>query len=168
MAGYNGYSKSNNAIAAEESGKMTATALAKVLGVSSRAIAACLRPSEWHHTSKNYNRTNYYAADELAALCGHASLASVLAASRTVSREAVADLKKLRRWDLANPVGDRVITANVSWTEWSGHGRRKSSTNHEHKGVRVTLRGAWAIVHLPSGDIKKKTGGNWFSMREVA
>lgn len=60
MSGYDGYSKSNNAIRAEDEGKMTATSLAKVLRCSSAAVKAILSPTEWHHTSNRYNRTNYY------------------------------------------------------------------------------------------------------------
>jgi len=66
VAGYSGYSKSNNAVAAEEAGLLTATAAAKALraaglrGCDSRAVALVLNPAEWHHTSKMYNRTHYY------------------------------------------------------------------------------------------------------------
>lgn len=67
MAGYQGYSKSNNAVMAEEEGKFPLTKaikeLAKEAGITqkkARAILKELGPTEWHHTSKMYNRTDYY------------------------------------------------------------------------------------------------------------
>lgn len=66
MAGYHNYSKSNNAIDAEENGRMTATQFAKWLrklgwkGVTSKFVKDCISSSEWHHTSKMYNTTDYY------------------------------------------------------------------------------------------------------------
>lgn len=65
MAGYNGYSKSNNAVAAEEEGLFPATIAAKKLGVSAAAIKEILHPCEWHHTSSWFNRTNYYNISDL-------------------------------------------------------------------------------------------------------
>lgn len=60
MAGYNGYSKSNNAIDAEKRGLFPASRLARELGVKTAAIQALIDAEEWHHTSKKYNETNYY------------------------------------------------------------------------------------------------------------
>lgn len=65
MAGYYGFSKSNNAIDAENRGLMVATLLSKKMakyykGCTPRDIAACLYPKEWHHTGKMYNCTDYY------------------------------------------------------------------------------------------------------------
>ena len=62
MAGYYGYSKSNNAVIAEENGLQTAGGIAKMIGRGATAagVASILSPDEWHHTSKHFNRTNYY------------------------------------------------------------------------------------------------------------
>ena len=62
MAGYDGYSKSNNAVNAEMNGYMTLTAFAKLLKVKTAQIKGIIEPDEWHHTSKMYNKTNYYDA----------------------------------------------------------------------------------------------------------
>lgn len=92
MAGYNGYSKSNNAVAAEESGLMVASVFAAKLrrehGVghcTANDVAECFAPSEWHHTSKYYNRVNYYdpadaTAEAVADVKAHIAL-RLLAAS---------------------------------------------------------------------------------------
>ena len=52
MAGYQNYSKSNNAIEAEQNGLYPRTVLAARIGVSAQAIRAILTPCEWHHVSK--------------------------------------------------------------------------------------------------------------------
>lgn len=66
MAGYNGFSKSNNAIAAEEAGFLTASAAAKWMKrfgirVSAKIIAETVRYIERHHTSSHFNCTPYYS-----------------------------------------------------------------------------------------------------------
>lgn len=68
MAGYAGYSKSNNAIAAEAEGRFPASVLARKLGVKTGAIKALMSPGEWHHTSKRYNVTDYYDGATLLAI----------------------------------------------------------------------------------------------------
>jgi len=80
MAGYDwSQGKSNNAVSAERDGLMVATAAAKwarqslgLAGCTAKDIATVVPASEWHHTSKRFNRVNYYdsaeieeAADEL-------------------------------------------------------------------------------------------------------
>lgn len=82
MAGYNGYSMSNNAVAAYESGEMplskwTKTAILDAIfdnceiseeksdlirKMTAKELEdAFLQMSSWHHTSKFYNCTNFYS-----------------------------------------------------------------------------------------------------------
>jgi hypothetical protein len=68
MAGYSGYSKSNNAIDAESRGLMTASQCGKALGIPSKCIKKNLEPVEWHHTSKFFNETDYYDCTLLIAI----------------------------------------------------------------------------------------------------
>jgi hypothetical protein len=64
-AGYNHDKwKSNNAVEAEEEGRMNATKLSKILKVPSAFILDHVPSSEWHHTSSKYNKTKYYDVDE--------------------------------------------------------------------------------------------------------
>ena len=77
MAGYNWRAgKSNNAVAAEAEGlvvksKLTAAWL-KARGIEETVgfikfliQAGKICPTEWHHTSKFFNRTDYYSAEEI-------------------------------------------------------------------------------------------------------
>lgn len=71
MAGYSGFSKSNNAVDAESEGKMVLTNFVKYLkkffpGVTSADVRMAVSPSEWHHSSKFYNEVNYYDPMSLA------------------------------------------------------------------------------------------------------
>ncbi|QJC21992.1 hypothetical protein [Arcanobacterium buesumense] len=76
MAGYNGYSKSNNAIAAEEAGLVTLSKITKTwltengIEESVKFVKYLIKlgiivADEWHHTSKFYNQTNYYSAETI-------------------------------------------------------------------------------------------------------
>ncbi len=77
--GYNGYSMSNNAVAAYESGEMpiskwTKNAILETLednedlynkanNLPAWILKDMLKYSSWHHTSKHYNRTDFYIFD---------------------------------------------------------------------------------------------------------
>lgn len=65
--GYSGWSKSNRAVEAEENGLLPLTraikAVAESAGVTrkvAREALLAVGPAEWHHTSKHFNRTDYY------------------------------------------------------------------------------------------------------------
>lgn len=67
MAGWNHeHGKSNNAVKAEKDGRLPATKFAKLArkegykGCTAWDVKNAIAPSEWHHTSKYYNVTEYY------------------------------------------------------------------------------------------------------------
>jgi hypothetical protein len=67
MAGYYGYSMSNNAVRARNDGKLPMTEakreLAKAFGITQKRAREILEEvghCEWHHTSKKYNITYFY------------------------------------------------------------------------------------------------------------
>ena len=72
MAGYFGYSKSNNAIAAESEKRYPLTEaskiLAKALKISQKDAKETLKEigtTEWHHTGSWYNQTDYYDVESI-------------------------------------------------------------------------------------------------------
>ena len=121
MAGYHGFSKSNNAVAAEEDGRFPASVLAKRIGVKTSAIKAMMSPSEWHHTSSRYNRTDYY--DE---------------------SEAIEIISDLKAWQ--EPAKDLAVyeECTVTWLEWSGTRKHPKATERQAENVTVTIKGEWA------------------------
>lgn len=94
MAGYSWLNgKSNNAVAAENDGKMVATKFAKWVrrwkrfqGCNASDVAAALDPSEWHHTSKYFNKVNYYDPVDLLQADNRAKLARTIRARRLFER----------------------------------------------------------------------------------
>ena len=86
MSGYIGYSRSVRSQRAINEGKMTATDFAKWVkrfsryaGCTAADVSEAMTPCEWHHTSKVYNRTNYYDPRDLLDAATRQSLASVIA-----------------------------------------------------------------------------------------
>ena len=84
--GYIGHSRSVRSAAAIAEGKMTATDFAKwarrfarYRGCTAADVAAALESTEWHHTSKRFNRTNYYDPRDMLDLANRAALADRIA-----------------------------------------------------------------------------------------
>lgn len=156
MTGYNGYSKSNNAINAERRGLVTATALGKQLGVSSIAIATCLDPAEWHHTSKEYNCTDYYRWDT-----------DDMADDDIDPAELVA---KMKAFDRERSSTRHRIGVTVTYSEWHGRGQSKKREELTLENCVTVERGSTTTVHYIDwrNDVvamKKKTNGNWITFR---
>ena len=67
MAGYDGFSMSNNARRAYEGGELPASKAAQEFrrqgfkGCTSADVRAGLIRSSWHHTSKQFNSTDFYS-----------------------------------------------------------------------------------------------------------
>lgn len=62
MAGYDGYSMSNNARAAYRDDTMPKTAWMREHKVP-REVFELVEPDEWHHTSKKFNATDFYGTE---------------------------------------------------------------------------------------------------------
>lgn len=60
---YSDRNKSNRSIVAELEGKDNITTLSKKLKIPSKELKDTLFTDEWHHTNKNYTKTNYYYTD---------------------------------------------------------------------------------------------------------
>jgi hypothetical protein len=133
MAGYaEDFSKSNNALEAESNGSFAATVLAERLGVKPGAIRALLSATEWHHTSKHYNITDYYSEES-----------------------ALEIIDDLRAW--REPAKDVAVFENCtgSYLEWSGTRNHPHAKQIDFGPVRVTKKGKWFTLELASGAIRK-------------
>lgn len=133
MAGYAGYSKSNNAVEAESEGKYPATVCAKKLHVTVEAIRAILTPCAWHHTSKWFNETDYYDIQAL-------------------------DSDTLHALQAYTPTYATTYRANLEWIEWSGSRHRPRAHPHQAADCLVTEKGCYYTFHLPGQDLRKKIG----------
>jgi len=102
--------------------------------------------SEWHHTSKKFNRTNFFDLEALAehyAECPDEK-ADLLAAWRRA--------KAAKAAKAAKP--DRV---KGTYTHWSGRGRYKSREEIDFTG-ELSADGRW--ITLDAGG-RKAADGNW-------
>ena len=84
--GYIGHSRSVRSAAAIAEGKLTATDFSKWVrkfsryrGCTAADVAAALESTEWHHTSKRFNRTAYYDPRDMLDPANRADLADRIA-----------------------------------------------------------------------------------------
>lgn len=160
-------SKSLNARAAERDGRFPASAWPARLGVmglfrgvTAADIKTAVETSEWHHVGSFAAQINYYG------------LAEIFAARRAL-RTAMAARKAARRGPPKFPalLHER---ASITYTDWEGAGRRKTSTEWKASGARVTQISATMVEidgeFQASGHkaarrvVRKKLGGNWLTI----
>lgn len=150
MAGYCGFSKSNNAVAAEFEGKYSATEAARLLGVSAAAIKAILRPCEWHHTGSHYRKTDYYDISEIL----------------DESEEGQEILKDLKAYK-ADKIETQSYIADVKFLTWEGSRAHPKAIEHAGERVKVEQRGKKLTIHLPDGVYVKMEGSNGTIVRRA-
>lgn len=170
MAGYCGYSMSNNAVAAYQNGEKSLSKWSKsdILSAIHRIApkkakmlefvrldilrSHFLYESSWHHTSSKYNRTKFYSIDEDAVL--------------SITAEDIAVLYRVSH--TAQPVKPVVkYLANFEYVEWCGKGRYKKSVNHLLQNVLVEEKGSFYFVYNAETQaliMRKKIGSNGTSV----
>lgn len=155
MAGYNGYSMSNNAILAYNNGEkpyskwtrsdileciadeMTAEyyALAKRLTLAEMK-ALFLQRSSWHHTSSYYNSTDFY----------------VVTPQRVFAEDIEDMIRRRTPKEKTRPI---AVKALVRYGEWTGTRKHPKLVEKEEYAIII---GNWA--YLVEG--KKRTDGKHF------
>jgi hypothetical protein len=141
MAGYSPkYSMSNNAIAAYEDGLRPAS---KIPGVPAVLIKKHCRPAEWHHSSKAYNRVNFYDPSVVRVIFGIEPHEDY-----EVDPAAVAALAEFK---VGKQPVETHLNCRVEWIEWSGTLRRPKATNRAEEGCTVTVKNQTATIALPGG-----------------
>lgn len=169
MAGYHGYSMSNNAIAAYWSGEKPISKWTKkeIIDALAEAVSngeielkadiikiekmpvktlkeACLYRSSWHHTSSRYNRTDFYSLD----------VEKIEELTNAKIDEIIADQNKEKKEE------PKEETWKCSFLEWSGTRKHPKATRIEEIG---TIRGNWFFRQDGS---KKSTHANGFQFIE--
>jgi hypothetical protein len=144
MSGYNWFSKSNNAIAAEANGRFPASECAKRLGVPVEFVRA-QGSSEWHHTSKQYNCTEFFDLDSIR--------------EHLETDEGLAQLDAIKSKLKAKKTANEAVhaPADVKWLEWGGTRNHPKATKMSASGATVTDRGGKFVeVKLASGQTFRK------------
>ena len=152
MAGYHGYSMSNNAVDAYADGRMplsriTLAVLREAGWTETLALAKWLARteswecSEWHHTSKEFHTTDFYDPAELVEWWQGLD---------DDDRTALTELYVLYR-----PAKQQLSEERVhgTYTEFSGSRNHPKLTKHDFTG---TKKGGW--IYLDGGGKKKATG----------
>lgn len=169
MAGYNGFSMSNNAVAAYESGEkpLSKWTKADIMDAIENAIReeeltlncsveklkktpvkilknVCLHRSSWHHTSNHYNKTDFYSLDieEIAELT-----------DEKIDRI-------IENYKEDKPVEPTVERWKCAFLEWGGTHKHPKATEIIEEGI---VKGDWFIRADGS---KKKTTANGFRFIE--
>jgi hypothetical protein len=139
MAGYDGFSMSNNAIAAYRRGLVTA----KDTGIPAHLVEEYCRYEEYHHTSSMYNSTPFYNREYVRATFGLEKSEDYEA-----DPDAVAALEAYRK-GLRN--AKTYDNCRVEWLEWGGTRKHPRATQMVADGCRVTVKGVTATVETPDG-----------------
>lgn len=167
MAGYNGWSMSNNAVAAYEDGekplsKWTKTdifdeienqkvklkcSMEKLRKLPAKALKeVCLTYSSWHHTSNHYNRTDFYSLD--------------IDYIENLTDEKIEGL--IRDYKADKKTEDKPLDEKwrCAFLEWSGTRKHPKATEVIEEGI---IKGNW--FYRKDGS-KKKTTANGFRFIE--
>lgn len=163
MAGYNGFSMSNNAVAAYEDGekplsKWTKTdifdaineqevelkcSIEKLKKLPAKVLKEiCLIYSSWHHTSNHYNKTDFYSLD----------IDRIENLTDDKIEELLSDYKANKKVE-SKPSEEKWKCA---FLEWSGSRKHPKATEVIEEG---TVKGNW--FYRKDGS-KKKTTANGF------
>lgn len=135
MAGYDGYSMSNNAVDAYRRGLVPAS---KIKGIPGDLIRAHCNCEEWHHSSKGFNIVEFYDPAVVRATFG--------LEGGDANPRAVAALAKRK---LSKAVTHNRCT--VRWLEWSGSFANPKCTQREEYGCTVMVKGMTATIKVPTG-----------------
>lgn len=158
MAGYDGFSMSNNAVQAYADGLVPASKT----GVPAHLVEIYVQPVEWHHTSAKYNATNFYNRTEVRAVFGIEPSEDYDADPQAVA--ALAEAK-------AAPKSRMVMARKIEWLEWPGnvgrYGRKAPPIEHAAENIEVTLRGQMVEFTADGQTWRKKIGANGFRIMEA-
>lgn len=166
MAGYNGFSMSNNAVMAYEDGEKPLSRWTKkdiIEGIEKSEIElkcsigklkkmpvkalkeTCLCYSSWHHTSNRFNRTEFYSID-------------------TDKVEELTDEKINELIDEYKSIKNKETPVEQRWKcaflEWSGTRKHPKATEVIEEGI---VKGDW---FYRNDGTKKKTTANGFRFIE--
>lgn len=169
MAGYNGFSMSNNAVAAYESGEkpLSKWTKADIIEAIENAVREdeltlncsmaklkkapvkilkylCLSYSSWHHTSNHYNKTDFYSLD-------------IDSVERLTDERINNEIAESKSEKPTEPTEERWKCA---FLEWSGTRKHPKATEVIEEGI---VKGDWFIRTDGS---KKKTTANGFRFIE--
>ena len=159
-AGYKGYSKSNNAVAAEDEGKYPASIAAKKLGVSIEAIKTYIPTFEWHHYSSYYNEVYVYDITPYLMLKNNEDMTDYYDDEEiTKYKENYEKMKQMSR--LKQNSDEKKYRANVEYIVWTGTRNHPKANIQKYENIWVKEKGEFYTFILPDKtEVRKKKGSN--------
>ena len=169
-SGYDGYSMSNNARFAYEDGqkpmsKWTKAALLERVNAINPAKTDLLRNvnvetirehlleyTAWHHTSSQYNRTDFYGINEEAV--------------ENLTAEEVASWERVTK----KPTVKDSFRGDINYIEWTGTKKYPKANRRVLTDVNIQEKGSFYIVTDDNGNVllRKKNGSNGTSVVNYA
>ncbi len=155
--GYDGYSKSNNAISAQQNDIYPLTILAKKLKVKPQAIKTLVQPSQWHHTSKYYNKTNYYDGHKLIILVNDNLKYTPDNWEDQDDYEQTLQLyNKLKNFKTQKKDNYKSFTADVQYNIYTGTPKNFKIKKYKFNDIVVDQKGQFYYFHINDDQIIKK------------
>ena len=169
MAGYNGWSMSNNAVAAYEDGekplsKWTKTDIFDAINEQEVELKCsieklkklpikvlkeiCLTYSSWHHTSNHYNKTNFYSLD--------------VDRIENLTNDKIEELLLDYRADKKTGSKPLEEVWECAFLEWSGSRKHPVATEVIEEGV---VKGNW--FYRKNGTKKKTTANGFKFLKQI-
>lgn len=169
MAGYNGWSMSNNAIEAYENGEKPLSKWTKVdifNAIESQEVElkcsmeklrelpvkflkeVCLHKTSWHHTSNHYNKTDFYSLDT--------QRMEILTDEKI--NELLVEYKANKK--IKNTPSEEIW--ECAFLEWSGSRKHPKATEVIEEGV---VKGDW--FYRKNGTKKKTTANGFKFLKQI-
>ena len=156
MAGYNGFSMSNNAVAAYRQGLVPAS---KIKGVPAALVKEFCSPSEWHHMSKQYNCTDFFDPEDVLIEFGLDPKNGKDLSAYDGKAKTWADLgnksamNALEKYKLDKKEAKTVIYKDclVNWLNWGGTLKRPTCSAECRSEATVSVRGKTATISFVEG-----------------
>lgn len=156
MTGYDGSSMSNRARETYARGLVPAS---KVGRVPAALVRQFCKPESWHHTSKNFNKTEFFDPAQVHAIFG--VVPNEMYEPNPGAVRALAEWKQGRKASMSVTHENQV----VEWIDWYG----KRAHPRKQVGCLVVVKGQTATVTLPDGrKMVKRVATRGFSFATVA
>lgn len=162
MSGYQDFSMSNNAVSAYRRGSCPAS---KIPGVPAELVRHYCEPDEWHHSSKFYNRVDFYDSEKVLAIFGIQPSDDYPVDPAAVSALTTYKVEK-------RAVNSTTYSGcTVGWVEWTGTRNYPKAKNRQATGCTVEVKGQSATITFSDGQKMVKrltTNGFKFSQEKTA
>jgi hypothetical protein len=165
MAGYYNFSMSNNAVDAYDRGLIPAS---KIKGIPAELIKEYCASEEWHHSSKEYNRVDFYDPRKVRCTFGLLTDDDIQSLKEDgyddedlePNHLAVEALEYYKKNKKSETIYENCTVYWINWPSFSS--KHKKPQHMREDNCRVVVKGQTATVFLKDGILKKRLSTNGF------